>query len=109
MAGKIRRITILVADDDADDRKMIKDAFEEITLAGKLQFVEDGEETMDYLHHRGKYTNLAQFSPAQLLLLDLNMPKKDGYEVIREIRTKPYSKANPDRGPHHLEGGGGCL
>ncbi len=53
-----RPITILMADDDADDRMFAKDALEEARLANDLHFVEDGEELMDYLHHRGKYVEL---------------------------------------------------
>ena len=80
-------ITILVADDDADDRMMIKDAFVESRLANPLYFVEDGEELMDYLHRRGKFNDPALSPKPGLILLDLNMPRKDGREALKEIRA----------------------
>ncbi|MDO8413677.1 MAG: response regulator [Gallionellaceae bacterium] len=80
-------ISILVADDDADDRMMIKDAFHESRLANPLHFVEDGEELMDYLHHRGKFSDPALSPMPGLILLDLNMPRKDGREALKEIRA----------------------
>ena len=80
-------ISILVADDDADDRMMIKDAFVESRLANPLHFVEDGEELMDYLHRRGKFSDPALSPTPGLILLDLNMPRKDGREALKEIRA----------------------
>jgi CheY-like chemotaxis protein len=81
--------TILMADDDADDRLMTRDAFAETGVPGELRFVEDGEELMDYLHRRGKYQDPQTAPPPDLLLLDLNMPRKDGWECLREIRADP--------------------
>ena len=88
-------ISILVADDDADDRKMIRDAFHENRLADDLQFVEDGEVLMDYLHRRGKYQNPASSPRPGLILLDLNMPRKDGREALKEIKGDPELKRIP--------------
>ncbi|MFL5814922.1 MAG: response regulator [Bdellovibrionia bacterium] len=87
-------ITLLVADDDADDRLMIKDALEENRLANDLHFVEDGEDLMDYLMKRGKYENTPAPRPG-LILLDLNMPKKDGREALRDIKSNPALKDIP--------------
>jgi CheY-like chemotaxis protein len=87
-------ITLLVADDDADDRLMIKDALEENRLANDLHFVEDGEDLMDYLLKRGKYQNTPAPRPG-LILLDLNMPKKDGREALRDIKSNPALKDIP--------------
>ncbi len=82
-----RPITILMADDDRDDCLLVKDAFKESRLANDLRFVEDGEELMDYLYHRGKYAD-AKMSPRPgLILLDLNMPRKDGREALGEIKS----------------------
>jgi len=82
-----RPITILMADDDRDDCLLVKDAFKESRLANDLRFVEDGEELMDYLYHRGKYAD-AKISPKPgLILLDLNMPRKDGREALGEIKS----------------------
>lgn len=78
---------ILIADDDAEDRMLTKDALEENHLSNRLQFVEDGEQLMDYLHHRGKFTDKNIYPAPALILLDLNMPKKDGREALKEIKA----------------------
>jgi two-component system response regulator len=82
-------ITILMADDDPDDRQMTKEAFAESHLANDLRFVHDGEELMDYLRRRGKYADPASSPRPGLILLDLNMPKKDGREALGEIKSDP--------------------
>jgi two-component system response regulator len=82
-------ITILMADDDADDRAMTKEAFEESKLANDLRFVEDGVELLDYLKRRGKYSDPNCSPRPGLILLDLNMPKKDGREALQEIKADP--------------------
>jgi two-component system response regulator len=74
-----------MADDDPDDRLMTRDAFAQARQADDLRFVEDGEELMDYLHQRGKYGDPDSAPRPGLLLLDLNMPRKDGWECLREI------------------------
>ena len=91
--GKI--ITILLADDDPDDRKLTLDAFAENRLANQLHFVEDGEELMDYLHRRGKYDHLRGEPLPGLILLDLNMPRKDGREALKEIKADPELRRIP--------------
>src|SRR5437588_12708275 len=87
--NRARPITILMADDDPDDRQMTREAFEESRLANDLRFVEDGEELMDYLHRRGKYSDPATSPRPSLILLDLNMPRKDGREALTEIKQDP--------------------
>ena len=82
-------ITILMADDDPDDRQLTKDAFEESRLGNDLRFVQDGAELMDYLHRRGPYGDPALSPRPGLILLDLNMPKKDGREALQEIKADP--------------------
>src|SRR4051794_39876587 len=84
-----RPIVILMADDDPDDREMTREAFQESRLANDLRFVEDGEELMDYLYHRGKYADAQQHPLPSILLLDLNMPRKDGREALQEIKADP--------------------
>jgi CheY-like chemotaxis protein len=79
-------IRIVVADDDADDRMMIRDAFEESKLGNPVDFVEDGVELMEYLNRQGKWTHLANQPFPGFILLDLNMPRKDGRTVLKEIK-----------------------
>ncbi len=88
-------VPILVADDDHDDRQMIKDAMEESRLLNKIHFVNDGEELMDYLHHIGKYEDSSKYPTPGLILLDLNMPKKDGREALKEIKNDSHLKQIP--------------
>jgi len=90
MTDQLKRpITILVADDDPDDRRLTREAFEENHLANELRFVEDGEELLDYLYQRGKYSDPAFAPRPGILLLDLNMPRKDGREALEEIKRDP--------------------
>lgn len=86
MAQRGRAITILIADDDAEDRMMMEEAFAESYLANPLRFVEDGEQLMDYLYRRGLYSEPASAPRPGLILLDLNMPKKDGRKALQEIK-----------------------
>jgi CheY-like chemotaxis protein len=90
-----RSITILLADDDADDRMMASDALEESRLANDLRCVEDGEELMDYLHRRGNYAPPNDAPRPGLILLDLNMPRKDGREALKEIKAEPELRSIP--------------
>lgn len=82
-------ITILVADDDPDDRQLTREAFEEAKLVNDLRFVEDGVELMDYLQRKGKYADPAASPRPSLLLLDLNMPRKDGRQALAELKQDP--------------------
>ena len=79
-------IRIVVADDDADDRGMIKEAFEESKLGNPGDFVEDGMQLMEYLRREGKYQHLAGQPYPGFVLLDLNMPRKDGRTALKEIK-----------------------
>jgi CheY-like chemotaxis protein len=88
-------VTILMADDDADDRDFARTAMEESRLVNELRFVEDGEELLDYLHRRGRYTDPKDSPRPGLILLDLNMPRKDGREALREIKSDPVLKMIP--------------
>jgi len=90
-----KMITIVLADDDADDRKLTQDAFAENRLANQLFCVEDGEELMDYLHRRGKYEKFHNDPLPGLILLDLNMPRKDGREALKEIKADPNLRRIP--------------
>ena len=87
-------ITILMADDDDDDRRLTREALLEGRLANDLRFVENGEELMDYLRHHGKYAATEVPRPG-LILLDLNMPRKDGRTVLKEIKSDPELRQIP--------------
>src|SRR5512136_2943538 len=79
-------ITILMADDDLDDCLLVSKAFKASRLCNDLRFVQDGEELMDCLYQRGKYGDPDPVPRPGLILLDLNMPKKDGREALKEIK-----------------------
>ncbi len=88
-------LIILMADDDADDRLLAQDAFTECQIRGQLRFVENGEDLLAYLQKDGKY-QVPESAPApNLILLDLNMPKKDGREALREIKSNPDLRKIP--------------
>jgi CheY-like chemotaxis protein len=93
--GRRTTVTILMADDDEDDCMLAREALAESRLANDLYLVRDGEELMDYLHQRGQYTDLKLAPRPGLILLDLNMPKKDGREALREIKADPQLKHIP--------------
>ena len=93
--SKGKAIAILMAEDDPDDRLLACEAFEESRLANELYLVKDGEELMDYLYHRGKYNDEASAPRPGVILLDLNMPRKDGREALREIKADPDLRRIP--------------
>jgi CheY-like chemotaxis protein len=93
MVRKGKAITVLMADDDADDRQMTGEAFDQCRVKNDLRFVEDGAQLMDYLHRRDKFADPASSPRPGLILLDLNMPKKDGREALREIKADPRFKS----------------
>ena len=82
-------IVILLADDDDEDRMLACDALAESRLSNDITCVTDGEDLMDYLRCQGKYAPPAVVQRPGLILLDLNMPKKDGREALREIKSDP--------------------
>jgi CheY-like chemotaxis protein len=87
MNAKLQKpLNILIADDDPDDRLMTREALSQSSTPSRITFVEDGEELLDYLHRRGKYNDEHHPYP-DLILLDLNMPKKSGVEALQEIKT----------------------
>jgi CheY-like chemotaxis protein len=81
-----------MADDDADDRFLFEQAFGELESCGDLRFVEGGEELMGYLRRSGKYADPTASPRPALILLDLNMPRKDGRQALEEIKSDPDSK-----------------
>jgi CheY-like chemotaxis protein len=80
-------ISLLVADDDAEDCLLLKEALAESRLGNDLRFVHDGEELLAYLRHQGKYADPAYAPRPGLILLDLNMPRMDGREALQQIKN----------------------
>jgi CheY-like chemotaxis protein len=81
-------ITILICDDDEDDRMLTQQALEDAHISNELRFVDDGEQLLDYLHQRGKYAGETGSAPRPgLILLDLNMPRMDGREALEQIKS----------------------
>ncbi|MEW6751572.1 MAG: response regulator [Candidatus Latescibacterota bacterium] len=86
---------LLVADDDEEDRMLVRDALRECDVPKEVRFVQDGEEALDYLHGRGRWAcHLGRPLP-DLILLDLKMPRKGGQEVLREIKAHPRLRRIP--------------
>lgn len=81
-------IHILLVDDDEDDRYLTGEAFRQHFPASQVSAVEDGEELIEFLHYSGRYADASHPLP-ELILLDLNMPRKDGREALRDIKSNP--------------------
>jgi len=95
MENSSRPVVILLADDDADDRDLTRMALDKNRLLNELHTVADGEELMDYLYHRGAYAPPARSPVPGIILLDLNMPRKDGREALAEIKADPVLRRIP--------------
>ncbi len=89
------RALILVADDDPEDRMLIAEALAESGVENHVRFVGDGEELLDYLHGRGDHAPPAEAPRPGFILLDLNMPRKDGREALKEIRAQLELRSIP--------------
>lgn len=88
-------VHILIADDDQDDCLMTEEAFRECRIANPLHFVHDGQALLDYLNRRPPYNDDERFPLPRLILLDLNMPLKDGREALVEIKGDPRLRMIP--------------
>ncbi len=95
MPTNAKPVVFLMADDDPDDRLLIKEAFEESLVSNSIYFVEDGVELMDYLRCQDKFSNPYDAPTPDLILLDLNMPRKDGREALAEIKGDPLLRYIP--------------
>ncbi len=90
-----RPITILLVDDDEEDLEMAQEALRKSRLGNDLRTAHDGEELMDYLLRRGRYVEAADSPTPGLILLDLNMPRKDGREALAEIKANAELRKIP--------------
>ena len=90
-----KSLIILMADDDDDDRLLAQDALNESRVLNSLKCVEDGVELMYYLKRVGKYADKEMYPRPGLILLDLNMPRKDGREALAEIKADPDLRSIP--------------
>lgn len=93
--NKSRSITILMADDDEDDRLLTQDALIESRVLNHLYCVEDGVELLQYLRREGKYIDKVSYPTPSLILLDLNMPRMDGRQALQHIKADPKLKSIP--------------
>jgi CheY-like chemotaxis protein len=88
LSSPTRGFPILMADDDEDDRELARDALLEARVVNELLFVVDGQELLDYLRRDGAYADPSVHAPRPgIILLDLNMPKKNGREALAEIKA----------------------
>ncbi|HEX9018346.1 MAG TPA: response regulator [Anaerolineaceae bacterium] len=120
-APSSKKTIVIIAEDDPDDRLLIEDALKDACQpAVAVRFVQDGAELLDYLNHRGKYGKLSDFPLPELVLLDLNMPKRSGLEVLEEIKQDPFLRTIPvvvlttSNAPEHISrsyelGGNGFI
>jgi len=92
---KSKPIIILLAEDDPDDCYLISEALSESNMSHRLFIVHNGEELMGYLHNLGKYSDTEEWPRPELILLDLNMPFKDGITALGEIKSDPQLKRIP--------------
>jgi CheY-like chemotaxis protein len=95
MNKSLERFVILMADDDDDDCLLVRSAFEEAGRAEGVRFVPDGLELMNYLHRIGEYADPDHSPRPDLILLDLNMPRKDGREALKEIKAGSNLRSIP--------------
>jgi len=90
-----KSITILMADDDDDDRLMTHDALVESRVLNTFKMVCDGVELLEYLRHEGAYTDKVSAPRPDIILLDLNMPRMDGREALQVIKSDPKLRSIP--------------
>ena len=92
---KVRKVSVLVMEDDADDYSLLEDAVKFYCEKASIQWVRDGEEALDYLFQRGEYQDETRYPKPDLVFLDIRVPKKNGLEIAKIIKEDPYLKKVP--------------
>jgi CheY-like chemotaxis protein len=95
MSRSVEPITVLVVDDDPDDRLLARDLLREVPAVRDVRLIEDGEELFDYLHRRGKFARMTGWRRPSVILVDLYMPKKNGFELLAELKADPVLASIP--------------
>ena len=93
--SKLGRVRVVIADDDADDRLLIEDAFQECRLHNERDYVEDGAELLQYLRAEGKWSHRNASDLPGIILLDLNMPRMDGRTALAHLKADPVLRRIP--------------
>lgn len=88
-------IDILLVEDDAGHALLVQENLRKHGVVNKIYTVIDGEMALDFLYHRGEFSVDGKAPPPGLILLDLNLPKVDGFEVLRKIKSDPHLKSIP--------------
>jgi len=84
--------TILLVEDDPSDVLLMQRAFRKANLTNPLQVARDGQEAIEYLNHEVSFADLTRYPPPTLMILDLKMPRKDGFETLEWLRQQPRLK-----------------
>jgi CheY-like chemotaxis protein len=95
MSKNKKRITILLAEDSIEEQTVMQQALAASHLGNDLHIVQDGEELLDYLHYRSQYSDKARAPRPDLILLDLYLPKIDGFQVLQAIKSNPQLRRIP--------------
>lgn len=95
MADVEKMIKILMVEDNPDDIEISKRALKEARVINKLWVVRDGQEALDFLHHKGEYSDLSKSPKPGLILLDINLPRVNGLDVLKDIRQDPGLRRIP--------------
>ena len=103
--SKHKAINILIAEDDEEDRMLAGDALTESLLINRVDFVENGEDLMDYLNNKGKFSDKAKFPLPGLILLDLNMPKKRWSRSLKRDQIRQTAEEDTCGSSYHLKSG----
>ena len=93
--SRLGRLRIVIAEDDADDRMLIEDAFEECGLGSERDYVEDGVELLQYLRAEGEWSKRSEADLPAVILLDLNMPRMDGWTALERLKADPVLRRIP--------------